>query len=220
MKKLCVVAVALCAASMTAYGASSTSNAFQISPESVEAKAQAYVVEVYSALKANDAEAVANAKIRIDEYVKMLSKEDQAKFTQAFEKAYSEILATGKIENSVAPSEGGTSNSSVDMAALAADYAIALGKVKAEEAIASGTEKAKEAVAVGVEKVKAAAEAGAAMAKDVAAKASVVIDEVAVKAEALYKDAAVKAEATYKEAAAKVESAYEAAAAAVANLGF
>ena len=219
MKKLVVVAVACCTASMVAYGAPTASEAL---PQSVavEAKAQAHVMEVYGALKANDAEAVKNAKIRIDEYVKTLSKEDRVKFTQAFEKAYGEILATGKIESAVAPNVGDAGDSSVDMTALVADYAIALAQMKAEEAIASGTERAKDAVAVGVEKVKSAAEAGAAMAKEAAAKASVVIDEAAVKAEAMYKEAATAAEAAYKEAAAQAAAAYEAAAAAVANLGF
>ena len=228
MKKLCVMAAVLCAASMVAYGESSLSSA-EATSVTVEAKAKEYVALVYNALKKNDDESFDKIDAQIDDYVKTLSPEDQNKFFQAFEKAYNELITSGTIAKSVVSNNSGYD--SKEMSALMTDYAVALAKVKAKEAITSGAEKAKEAVAVGAAKAKVVAEAGAAMAKDAAAKASVVIDEAAVKAEAMCKDAAVKAEAVYKEAAAKAEAtykeaaakaaaAYEAAAAAVANLGF
>ena len=227
MKKLCVMAAVLCAASMVAYGEPSLSSA-EATSVTVEAKAKEYVALVYNALKKNDEESFDKIDAQIDDYVKTLSPEDQNKFFQAFEKAYNELITSGTIAKSVVSNSGYDSK---EMSALMTDYAVALAKVKAKEAITSGAEKAKEAVAVGAAKAKVVAEAGAAMAKDAATKASVVIDEAAVKAEAMCKDAAVKAEAVYKEAAAKAEAtykeaaakaaaAYEAAAAAVANLGF
>lgn len=228
MKRLCVMVAVLCAAAMVAHGAPSLSSA-EATSTSVEAKAQAYVVQVYNALKNKDEESFKKVDAQIDSYVQTLSQEDQNRFFQAFEKAYNELISTGTVAKSVTSSNN--NYNSKEMYALMADYAIALAKVKAQEAITSGTERAKEAVAIGADKAKAAAEVGAAMAKDAAAKASVAIDEAAVKAQAMYKEAAVKAEATYKEAAVKAEAAYKeaaaaaeeaykAAAAAVANLGF
>ena len=208
MKKLSVIAVALCAVSMVAYGAPSSLS--MMTSSVVEIKAQEYVLSAYNAMQKGDEAALKKIEAQIDEYVKTLSDEEQIKFYQAFEKAYVELTSTGKLTKvNAATTESRRTLDSDEMTRLAADYAITLGKVKAEEAIVSGAEKASDAIAVGAEKAKAVAEVGAVKAKEAAAKASVVIDE-----------AAVKAEAVYKEAAAKAEEAYKAAAAAVANFGF
>ena len=209
MKKLSVIAVALCTVSMIAYGAPSSSS-MMTSSVVVEIKAQEYVLSAYNALQKGDEAALKKIEAQIDEYVKTLSDEDQIKFYQAFEKTYVELTSTGKLTKvNAATTESRRTLDSDEMTRVAADYAITLGKVKAEEAIVSGADKASDAIVVGAEKAKAMAEVGAVKAKEAAAKASVVIDE-----------AAVKAEAVYKEAAAKAEEAYKAAAAAVANFGF
>jgi triphosphoribosyl-dephospho-CoA synthetase len=117
---------------MVAYGAPTYSEANATQSVVVEAKAQDMVVLMYDALKSNNVDAAKKVEAQIGEYVASLSKEDQIRFCNAFEKAYGELIATGKITK-VEPTTATTDPSLIDTAIQTVEGWVATGTEKVKD---------------------------------------------------------------------------------------
>ena len=181
MKKLfCMVAAIFFAATMVADGAPSYSEAEATQSVVVEAKAQELVVQVYGALKSNNSEAFKKAETQINDYVATLSKDDQTKFFQAFEKAYGELISTGKITKVEPKAAAESEKSAIDSAVQMLENAVEATTEKAKEWASQATAVVEDVAATATSAAKEAAKEALTAAESAVAAAVAALESFGV----------------------------------------